>query len=79
MPFKNHKSDGSAITQKRSQRSILCAMALLLSCLLQKTPATQKSAQDSYLSKVSQDSVALFLFSILSVFIPRILQKNNNI
>lgn len=65
--------------QKQGQSSILCAMALLLSCLFQKTPATQKSAQDSHLSKVSQDSVALFLFSIPSVFIPRILQKNNNI
>lgn len=51
--------------QKQDQSSILCAVALLLSSLFQKTPATQNSTQDSHLSKVSQDSVGFFLFQFL--------------
>lgn len=58
-----HKSEGSAnFMQKQGQSSILCAVALLLSYLFQKTPATQNSAQDSHPSKVPQ---ALFLFQFL--------------
>lgn len=76
MPFKNHKSEGNAnIMQTQGQSSILCAMALLLNSLFQKTPDTQYSAQDSHPSKVSQDSIALFSFSIPSFFRPHILQK----
>lgn len=76
MPFKNHKSEGSAnIMQKQGQSSILCAMALLLSSFVpEDTSYTEFSSGQSSVKGVPRQRSA-FSFSIPSVFIPHILQK----